>query len=128
MTPASAAVSVVGAVVQNSAQEALTPDQFAKVDPVRAAATGALLGGVGAAVGEAAKGSVVALADAKYNRLTLPQKLLLNSNTIIPDPKFRSKFDRMYAFGGLASTMLSNAGPAIPATVTDTLPASSGGR
>jgi len=125
-TVASAGVSAIGAEVQNRAQEALTPGQFAPVDPIRAAATGAATGGLGAAIGEAARVGTNALANARYNSLTLSEKLITSSSAIIRDPTVRSIYDRMYSFGGLVSTTFSNVGPAVPATITDRLPTSSG--
>jgi len=125
-TVASAGVSAIGAEVQNRAQEALTPGQFASVDPVRAAATGAITGGVGAAVGEVARVGANALASAKYNSLSLGQKLLLNSSAIIPDSRARSMYDHIYGVGSFTSTTISNTGPVLPSNVTDRLPASSG--
>ena len=121
-TLASAAVSYVGAEVQNTVQEAVTPGQFAHVDPIRAAATGAMTGGIGAAVGELARVGTNALASGRYERLSLADKLFINSNAIIRDTNAHSIYERMYGLGGLISTTLNNSGPAIPSNVTNRLP------
>lgn len=122
---ASAAVSYTGAEIQNAAQDALTPGQFEHTDPMRAAATGAMTGGVGAAVGEAAKAGTTALVAARYDRLTLAEKLFINSSAIIRDANAKSIYDRMYGLGGIISTTFSNSGPVVPPDVTNHLPKSS---
>ena len=127
-TAASAAVSAVGAEVQNGAQEALTPGRFAPVDPVRAAATGAVTGGIGALVSEGARGAAKALEGARYSRMPLAQKLITTSTAFDRAPNARSIYDHIYGYGSFASTTISNSGPTVPPTVTDRLPSSSGSR
>ena len=71
-------VSGVGAAVQNAVQDPALP----KADIATAVGIGALTGGMGAAVGAVGNGITKALANARYERLTLSQKLFLNSNAV----------------------------------------------
>jgi hypothetical protein len=105
-------VSGVGAAVQNALQDPALP----KADIVTAAGVGALTGGIGAAVGAAGKGMIKALANARYERLTLAEKLFLNSNAVIRDPNARSRYDYLFAAGNALSISASNAGSAVPVT------------
>ena len=78
---ASGTVSFIGAEVQNRVQEAVTPGRFAQVDPLRATVTGTLTGGTGAAIGEVIQGGAKALANSRYNSMTLAEKLIENSGS-----------------------------------------------
>jgi hypothetical protein len=122
---ASGAVSAIAAEAQNGLQEALTPGKFAPVDPLRAAVIGGVTGGAGAAIGEVIEGGTKALANARYNNMTLAQKLIANSNAFIRDPNARSIYEDMYRVGFVASTLVSNSGAGVPPEVTNKLPSSS---
>ena len=121
-TAASAVVGAVGAEVQNKAQEALTPGRFAPVEPVRAAATGAVTGALGAVVGETAKGLTRGFRSFREANRPVREKLIQNSSALFRDKDAISVYDRMYGIGSFVSTTLSNAGPGLPSKVTDRLP------
>lgn len=108
---ASAVISSGGALLQNEAQEFLTPCQFEPVDPIRAAAVGAVTGGIGAAVGETLQGGAIALQDKRIRGLSPLQRSYHDSYALIPDPNAISIYKRMYSAGGILSTTMSNSTP-----------------
>lgn len=125
---ASGTVSFIGAEVQNRVQEAVTPGRFAQVDPLRATVTGTLTGGTGAAIGEVIQGGAKALANSRYNSMTLAEKLIENSSAFTRDPRAVSKYQKLYRVGFYVSTTLSNSGSTLPSNVTDKLPSSESSR
>lgn len=94
-------------MLQNEAQEFLTPCQFEPVDPIRAAAVGAVTGGIGAAVGETLQG----VQDKRIRGLSPLQRSYQDSYALIPDPNAISIYKRMYSAGGILSTTMSNSTP-----------------
>lgn len=74
---------------------------------------GAGAGGAGALVGETIKGGTRALANARYERLTLEQKTFLNSNAVIRDPNAKSVYSTINSLGNSLSIVVSNSGPAV---------------